>query len=446
METLEEDGITRQNSAPVAPRYSRNLWLGHTSSYPYVVGELNGPRASSRPPYDHVARSAELIGYPHPDLGMGQLEDLTVHQRGPHPSLASQMPVQNESYFRSTGTLPHLDTTAMSRSYPSREAHSITTSTTTQSPEQFLSSVESFQSSPASVEHEQILCDIPRTCANQPSLSQDSYANVPANDQFQQNFGPQHGPVHYPQMHDLPLRNAEYGPQDVTTQEVSMPIHIQMQPQSQESIHYESSQISPQQPILYHNSVMPSSSLQPSPSQMQPQQSQPTPIGMDMAAMEQQRHYDAERQREEQARQDEFMQHEQQRQQEEALQAQQVAIENSQRQQREKQALMEDNEAALKSLEHFRQQAMNYRQQQQQQQQVRNDEPQYAHEQPYHNGWAAPEPCVEAVPSPAPFQQPFYSFPHQPSYDIGVGVEAWKNEYDYAVMPSARIPDWDAPC
>ena len=372
---------------------------------------------------------------------MGQVEDLTVHQQGPHPSLASQMPVHTEPYFRSTGTLSHLDTTAMSRGYSSREAHSATSSSTTQSPEQFVSSADSFQSSPCSIEHEQLLQDVPRSCPDQSNLSHNPYANVPTNGQFQQSFGSQNGAVHYSQLNDLPLRNVQYGPQDITTQEVSMPLRIQIQMPSQGSVQYDPQQISPQQPmVLYHHSAMPSSSsLQPSPSQMQHQEPQSTPVEMNMATLEQQRHYEAERLREEQACRDDFMHREQQRQQEEALRAQQAAFENEQRQQREEQARLEEQEIALKTLHQARQLQIDHRQQQH----VSSDEAQYAHQQLYQAEWG-PEPCIEAVPEPAPYQPVFYGFQQQPSY--GFAEDAWKEEYYDQTMPSQRIPDWNAPC
>ena len=436
----------RQNSATVAPRYSRNLWLAQSPAYPYIGGELNGPRASSRAPYHNVSRSTELIGYPHPDLGMGQVEDLTVHQHDRHPSLAAHMPVQNESYFGSAGNLSHLDTNAMSRGYSSRGINSATTGSTTQSPEHFLSSADSFQSSPSSIEHEHLLHEIPRSC-EQPSLPQDPYANVASNAQYQPDFGAQSGSVPYPQMNDLPLRNVQYGPHDITTQEVSIPLHIQIQNQSQESLHYEPTQISPQQPmILYHDSAMPSSaSLQPSPSQLQHQPPQPTTVDL-ATAREQQRHYEAEverQQREEQARHEEFLRQEQQRQQEEAaLQAQQVAFENEQRMQREEQ------ERAFKTLQEAKQLALHHRQQRQQQQQrIRAEEPQYPTEPSYQDEWV-PDAQVEAVSAPVPYQL-LYEYPPQQTYGLsvgGMGVEEWKEYDEYTVMPNQRIPNWDGPC
>ena len=432
----------RQNSATVAPRYNRNLWLAQSPAYPsYIGGELNGPRASSRVPYHNVSRSTELIGYPHPDLGMGQVEDLTVHQHGRHPSRTAQMSVQNESYFGQPHGLPHLDTNAMSRSYSTRGINSATTDSTIQSPEQFLSSADSFQSSPSSIEHDQLLQDIPRSC-EQPSLSHDPYASIPSNAQYQQSFGPQIRTVPYPQMNDLPLRNVQYGSQDITAQEVAMPLHIQIQHQGQESLSYEPTQISPQQPmVLYHDSAMPSSgSLQPSPSQLQHQPPQPTAAEMDMIALEQQRHYEAERQREEHARHEEFLRQEQQRHQEEAaMQAQQHAAFESERMQRE------EHELALKTLQEAKQLALQHRQQQQQQQ-VRAEEPQYATAHGFQDEWA-PEAYVEAVPASASYPQ-YYEYPPQPAYGLGagVGVEEWKEHDEYTIMPNQRIPSWDGPC
>ena len=439
--------MMRQNSATVAPRYSRNLWLAQSPAYPFIGGELNGPRASSRAPYHNVSRSTELIGYPHPDLGMGQVEDLTVHQHGRHPTLAAQTPVQSEPYFGPAGSLPHLDTSAIARGYPTRGINSATTGSTTQSPEQFLSSVDSFQSSPSSIEHEQLLHDIPRSC-EQPNLSHDPYANVPSSAQYQQDFGPQAGSVPYPQMNDLPLRNVQYGPQDITTQEVSMPLHIQIQHHGQENLHYEPTQISPQQPmVLYHDSAMPSSAtLQPSSAQLQHQPSQSIPVQLDMAALEQQRQFEIEaerQQREDQVRHEEFLRQEQQRQQEEAAMQAQQAFENEQRIQREEQEL------AFKTLQQAKQLKLQHRQQQQQQQQqqqIRAEEAQYAAEQSYQDDWAT-EVHVEAAAVPMPYQQ-FIQYPPQPAYglNVGMGMEEWKEYDEYTTLPNERFPTWDGPC